>query len=154
MVRINHEATHDVVVVGGGIIGLACAWRSAQAGMSTLVVDRGESAAGPASAVAAGMLAPVTEATFGEHELLRLNLAARAAWPGFAAELAERSGVDVGYSESGALVVAADGGGRALRTALSIVLFAVPLLAILTRYAVAPLPPVARDEAHEDVGPD
>ena len=98
----------DVVVVGAGVIGLACAWRTAQAGMATLVLDRGGAAPGPASAVAAGMLAPVTEATFGEGELLRLNLAARAAWPGFAAELAERSGVDVGYSEAGALVVAAD----------------------------------------------
>jgi glycine oxidase len=97
----------DLVVVGAGIIGLACAWRAAQAGLSVLVLDRGETG-GAASGVAAGMLAPVTEADFGEDELLRLNIAGRAEWPAFAAELAERSGVDLEYRESGALVVAAD----------------------------------------------
>jgi glycine oxidase len=98
---------HDVVVVGAGIVGLACAWRAARAGMSVLVLERSEPGA-QASGVAAGMLAPVTEADFGEHEQLRLNLAARGEWPAFAAELAERSGIDLEYRESGALVVAAD----------------------------------------------
>ena len=98
---------HDVVVVGAGIVGLACAWRAAQAGLSVLVLERGEPG-GQASAAAAGMLAPVTEAMFGEEDLLRLNVAGRAEWPAFAAELSERSGVDVDYVESGALVVATD----------------------------------------------
>jgi glycine oxidase len=97
----------DVVVVGAGIVGLACAWRAAQAGLSVLVVERGEPG-GAASAAAAGMLAPVTEAEFGEEELLRLNMAGRAEWPGFAAELSERSGLDIDYAETGALFVAAD----------------------------------------------
>src|SRR2546423_6739676 len=98
---------HDVIVVGAGIVGLACAWRAAKAGLSVLVLERGEPG-GQASAAAAGMLAPVTEAMFGEEELLRLNIAGRAEWPAFAAALSERSGVDVDYVESGALVVAAD----------------------------------------------
>jgi glycine oxidase len=101
------ERTHDVVVAGAGIVGLACAWRAAQAGMSVLVLDRAADD-GAASRVAAGMLAPVTEAAFGEDELLRLNLAGRAEWPAFAAELAERSGVDLDYSESGAIVAATE----------------------------------------------
>jgi glycine oxidase len=75
--------------------------------MSVVVLER-DRAGGAASGVAAGMLAPVTEAAFGEEELLRLNLAGREEWPSFAAELSERSGIDVGYRESGALVVAAD----------------------------------------------
>src|SRR3954447_18770898 len=99
------DPRHDLVVAGAGIVGLACAWRAARAGLSVLVLDRGAAAA---SGVAAGMLAPVTEAAFGEHELLRLNLAGRAEWPAFAAELAERSGIDLEYSESGALVAAVD----------------------------------------------
>jgi glycine oxidase len=99
------DRRHDLVVAGAGIVGLACAWRAARAGLSVLVLDRGT---GAASGVAAGMLAPVTEAAFGEHELLRLNLAARSEWPAFAAELAERSGVDLEYSETGALVVAVE----------------------------------------------
>src|SRR2546421_10980790 len=98
---------HEVLVVGGGIVGLACAWRIAQSGVSVLVVEREEPGAG-ASGVAAGMLAPVTEAEFGEEALLRLNLEAARAWPVFAARLAEQSGIDTSYRESGALVVAAD----------------------------------------------
>ena len=54
------------------------------------------------------MLAPVMEADFGEEPLVRVNLAARARWPAFAAELEERSGLPTGYRESGALVVATD----------------------------------------------
>ena len=99
--------SYDVVVVGAGIVGLACAWRAAQRGLSVLVLDRGP-AGGGASSTAAGMLAPVTEAEFGEEALLRLNLAGAAAWAAFAAELAERSGLDTGYRQCGALVVAAD----------------------------------------------
>src|ERR687883_43994 len=95
------ERTHDVVVAGAGIVGLACAWRAAQAGLSVLVLDRSWPGAG-ASGVAAGMLAPVTEAEFGEEELLRQNLAARERWPGFAAELEERSGLATHYRDSAA----------------------------------------------------
>ena len=72
-----------------------------------VVLERDEPGAG-ASGVAAGMLAPVTEAEFGEEELLALNLESRALWPGFAAELEELTGLPTGYAESGALVVAAD----------------------------------------------
>src|SRR3954451_18053566 len=101
------STSYDAVVIGGGLIGLACAWRAAERGMSVAVLERGEPGDG-ASGVAAGMLAPVTEADFGEEPLLRLNLASRRLWPGFAEELEERSGLTCGYRESGALVVAAE----------------------------------------------
>ena len=87
---------HDVVVVGAGVIGLACAWRCAQRGLGVLVLEREPEPGAGASGVAAGMLAPVTEAEFGEEALLRLNLAGAELWPAFAAELGERSGVDTG----------------------------------------------------------
>lgn len=54
------------------------------------------------------MLAPVTEADFGEDELLRLNLESAALWPSFAAELEEAGGLPTGYRSDGALVVAVD----------------------------------------------
>ena len=60
------------------------------------------------SDVAAGMLAPVTEADFGEEGPLRVNMLARERWPAFAAELEEVTGLSTGYRDSGALVVAAD----------------------------------------------
>ena len=98
---------YDVAVVGAGIVGLSAAWRLAQRGLSVVVLERGRAGSG-ASSAAAGMLAPVTEAEFGEEALLRLNLAGAETWPAFAAELAERSGLPSGYRECGALVVAVD----------------------------------------------
>ena len=80
------RTSYDLVVVGAGAVGLAAAWRAAQAGLSVLVVERDHAGAG-ASGVAAGMLAPVTEADFGEQDLLALNVEGRALWGAFAAEL-------------------------------------------------------------------
>jgi glycine oxidase len=105
---LPRSTRYDAVVIGAGLIGLACAWRMQQRGLSVLVVDRELEAGAGASQVAAGMLAPVTEADFGEERLLRVNVRGRERWPAFAAELEERSGLPTGYRESGALVVAAD----------------------------------------------
>ncbi len=103
----NATATSDVAVIGGGVIGLAIAWRAAQRGLSVCVLERGELGAG-ASRVAAGMLAPVTEADAGELALLKLGLRSARAWSAFAAELAQAAGADPGLRSSGALVVARD----------------------------------------------
>ncbi len=62
---------------------------------------------------AAGMLAPVGEAHFGEEQLARLTVAAARAWPAFAAALEAASGLEVGYLASGTLLVAADPSDRA-----------------------------------------
>ncbi len=101
----------DAVVVGGGVIGLTAAWRSAQAGLSVTVID--PLPGHGASWAAAGMLAPVTEAHYGEEPLVRLNIAAAERWPTFAHELESNSGVPVGYLQHGTLVVAADASDRA-----------------------------------------
>jgi glycine oxidase len=96
----------DVVVVGGGIIGLASAWRLAQAGLSVTVCDPDPGS--QATHASAGMLAPVTEAHYGEERLLRLNLASAARWPAFAAELEAAAGQPVGFRTCGSLLVAVD----------------------------------------------
>jgi len=103
--------TKAVVVVGGGVIGLSSAWRLAQGGASVTVVDAEEAEA--ASDVAAGMLAPVTEARLGEEPLLALNRASWARWPAFAAEVAGAAGRSIGYRADGTLVVALDADDRA-----------------------------------------
>jgi glycine oxidase len=54
------------------------------------------------------MLAPVSEADAQERALTRLGLESARRWPAFAAELADVSGIDVGYRESGTLVLARD----------------------------------------------
>jgi glycine oxidase len=108
VIQLPQSTRYDAVVIGAGLIGLSCAWRARRRGMSVLVLDRADSIGAETSAVAAGMLAPVTEADFGEEGPLRVNLAARERWPGFAAELEEVTGLPTGYRDSGALVVAAD----------------------------------------------
>lgn len=99
---------YDAVVIGAGLIGLASARRAAERGLSVLVIERAQELGAGASGVAAGMLAPVTEADFGEQGALALHLAARERWPSFAAELERDAGLPVGLRETGALVVAAD----------------------------------------------
>jgi glycine oxidase len=107
-VRLARDAkSFDAVVVGAGAIGLACAWRAAQRGLRVALVDR-EAPGSGATRVAAGMLAPLGEASWGEDALLELNFASARMYPDFAAELAEVSGEAVGYRRVGALHVALD----------------------------------------------
>ncbi|MFE0426862.1 FAD-dependent oxidoreductase, partial [Streptomyces sp. NPDC058953] len=103
--------TPDVLVVGGGIIGLAVAWRAAQRGLAVTVAD--PDPGGGAAGVAAGMLAAVTELHYGEQTLLALNLESARRYPAFVAELEEASGRSVGYRACGTLAVALDADDRA-----------------------------------------
>jgi glycine oxidase len=105
------EGKYDVLVVGGGLIGLVTAWRAAQRGLRTAVAD--PSPGGGAAHVAAGMLAAVTELQYGEQGLLDLNLASAARYPDFAAELTAATGLDTGYRACGTLTVALDADDRA-----------------------------------------
>ena len=107
-------AERDVLVVGGGAIGLAVAWRCAQQGLSVTLVERDELGGG-ASHVAAGMLGPVAEAGFGRAagRLLELGLRSAALWPDFAAELALASGTLSALRGGGTLIVARDAGEAA-----------------------------------------
>ncbi|MBA2504555.1 MAG: glycine oxidase ThiO [Thermoleophilaceae bacterium] len=98
------EQSRDVIVVGAGIIGLACAHRLAADGRDVLCLERGEPG-GASSRAAAGMLAPVTEAEFGEEALYELNIAAAERWPEFAQEIGAAA---AGYRREGALMVAGD----------------------------------------------
>lgn len=99
--------TRGVAVVGGGVIGLAIGWRCAQRGL-TVTVYTDEPGASP---VAAGMLAPVSEAYFGEAGLTGLLLESVRRWPALAGELASYG--DVGYRTDGTLVVALTADDRA-----------------------------------------
>jgi glycine oxidase len=100
-------AAPDAAVIGGGVIGLSVAWAAARRGLRVVVLDRGALGEG-ASRVAAGMLAPVSEADAGEAEVLRAGLASAARWPAFAAALEDAAGTSPGYRRCGTLVVARD----------------------------------------------
>jgi glycine oxidase len=103
----DRSTSFDVVVVGGGAIGLAVGWRAAQRGLRVAVLERAEPGHGT-SWVAAGMLAPVAEARFVEQPLLELGLAAASAYPQFVEELRAASDSDPGYLPCGTLLAARD----------------------------------------------
>lgn len=104
---MNIRSSRDVVVLGGGAIGSAIAWRCAQRGLSVAVADP-EPGRG-AWHTAAGMLAPRTELHYAESALLRLNLGSLFRYPDFVAELTDATGMPTGYVECGTVEVAWDG---------------------------------------------
>jgi len=103
--------THpDVLVLGGGIIGLSCARELALRGLRVEVVERLPHGA-EASLAAGGMLSPLSEK--GNHRggpFLDACLASRDLWGPWVAELEGETGLSVDYDTSGALLVALEEG--------------------------------------------
>lgn len=102
--RISHSP--DVLVIGGGIIGLSIARALDDLGFRVDVLEAHAPGAG-ASNAAAGMLSPITES----HErsaFLTTLLEGRNLWPRWAEELQSETAVDVDFSPSGALLPAFD----------------------------------------------
>jgi glycine oxidase len=104
----------DALVIGGGVIGLAIAWRAAQRGLRVTVADPAPAAG--ATRAAAGMLTPVAEAAYAERELFHLGRASLDRYPAFAAELTGLTGLPTGFAPTGTLQVAYDGGDLAMLT--------------------------------------
>ncbi|MCO5327047.1 MAG: glycine oxidase ThiO [Solirubrobacterales bacterium] len=102
----RRAAGADLLVLGGGVIGLGCAWRAARAGLDVRVVDAGGTER--ATEVAAGMIAPVGEALWGEEALLAAAVESAARWPGFAGELESDAELPVPYRRCGSLHVGLD----------------------------------------------
>ncbi len=96
-----------VLIVGGGVAGLALGWRLLHAGRAVHLFERDRAGRG-ASWAAAGMLAPDAEIGFEDPELYRLNRESLRRWPAFAAALEAESGIGTGFRTGGAVHVAAD----------------------------------------------
>ncbi|HYG61448.1 MAG TPA: glycine oxidase ThiO [Thermoanaerobaculia bacterium] len=94
----------DVLVLGGGIIGLACARVLVREGLSVEVVER-LSAGAEASTAAAGMLAPLSETPV-PGPFLDACRASRDLWPSWVAGLQEESGLAIDYDTGGAFHLA------------------------------------------------
>ncbi|NNJ24498.1 NAD(P)/FAD-dependent oxidoreductase [Alienimonas chondri] len=96
----------DVLIVGGGVIGLSCGVELGRRGRSVTVLERGEVGAqtGPASWAGAGMLPPASlELAVTPRD--RLRALSHARWDDWAAALREETSVEIGYSRRGSLHV-------------------------------------------------
>lgn len=103
--------SYDSIVIGAGVIGSATALRLAQAGQKVLVLERSIPGA-EASSAAAGILGPQMEGSE-DDPLFHLGLDSREAYPAFAEEILELSGIDIGFRRSGLLRVALEEEDRA-----------------------------------------
>jgi glycine oxidase len=97
--------SYDVIVVGGGPVGAACARELTLAGRRVLVLEQGGEI-GQGWRAAAGMLAPQIESEAGDP-LLELGLAGRELYPALAEGLRETTGIDIGLWREGIASVAA-----------------------------------------------
>ncbi|MGV9564054.1 NAD(P)/FAD-dependent oxidoreductase [Streptomyces sp. NPDC003480] len=95
---MTERLTCDVVVVGAGMVGAACAWYAARAGLDVVLVDRGPVAGGTTGA-GEGNLLVSDKAPGPELELALLSLRL---W----ADLAKELGPAVEYEAKGGVVVA------------------------------------------------
>ena len=94
--------TSDVIVIGGGVIGLAIARQLASRGVSAILLERSQPGS-EASWAAAGMLAPQCENI--KHEaFFDLLLKSRELYPDFCEQLKDETGVDVEYRTQGAIM--------------------------------------------------
>ncbi len=99
-------SSYDVIIVGGGAIGAACARELARERRRVLVLDRPETE-GAAWRAAAGMLAPQIESERNES-LYELGVASRDRYADLAAELQDATAIDIGFWREGIARVAFD----------------------------------------------
>src|SRR5688572_1003724 len=100
---VKHSA--DVVVIGGGVIGLTIARSLAQRGAADICLIERASIGREASFAAAGMLAPQAEAN-SQDDFFRLASRSRDLYAEFAASLHEETGIDVELDTTGTLYLA------------------------------------------------
>jgi glycine oxidase len=95
----------DVVIIGGGVIGLSVARALARRNVPNVILIERASLGAEASSAAAGMLAPQAEADCAD-EFFDLACRSRNMYAGFAATLQEETGIDVELDTTGTLYLA------------------------------------------------
>lgn len=101
----DHPATSDIVIVGGGVIGLSLAHALARQGVAVTVLERGECGR-EASWAGAGVLKSGSWRR--DDPLARLRRASLSAYPDFVADLQEQTGIDPEYLACGSLELLLD----------------------------------------------
>ncbi len=92
----------DIVIIGGGVIGLTCAYEIASLGATVTVVDR-QQVGQEASWAGAGMLPPGQ--CSGPSALRNLAKQSTERWSQLSAELLSQTGLDNGFRQCGALQI-------------------------------------------------
>jgi len=100
---IKHTA--DVVIIGGGVIGLTIARALAHRGAGDICLIERDGLGREASFAAGGMLAPQAEAN-SQDDFFRLACCSRDLYANFAASLREETGIDVEFDTTGTLYLA------------------------------------------------
>jgi glycine oxidase len=100
----------DVLVIGGGIVGTAIAWRLAKDGVSVTLLEKGEIGR-ESSWAAGGMLTPVHLADY-PPALAEVCGASLALYEPLCREVAAASGVDPEYRVTGLLLLVTDDAGE------------------------------------------
>jgi glycine oxidase len=104
----------DIVIVGGGVIGLSIAYALVRAGIRLTLLDRRELGR-EASWAGAGLIPPVAERA-SENPVAALRSWSARLYPDWSAGLREETGIDTGYRRTGGVDVAfTDGEDQALR---------------------------------------
>jgi glycine oxidase ThiO len=98
------DATADVIVIGGGVIGLAIAAMAADRGLTVALYSAERR--GAASRAAAGLLVPHYSGEDADSSTMRFMTASRDAYPAYLRWIADRSGVRVPTISSGAVEIA------------------------------------------------
>jgi len=102
---------HDVLIIGGGVIGLSLAWELARRGRSVQVIDQAVPGR-EASWAGAGILPPASLRP-GDHPLDQLRGLACELHPQWAAELKQLTGIDTGYRRCGGIYLGRTAGEAA-----------------------------------------
>jgi glycine oxidase len=97
--------SYEVIIVGGGVIGLSIARSLALVGIKDVCLIERNQLGREASFAAAGMLAPQAEAN-SRDEFFDLLCQSRDLYPTFAAALKEESGIDIELDQTGTLYLA------------------------------------------------
>ncbi|MBM4077715.1 MAG: glycine oxidase ThiO, partial [Planctomycetes bacterium] len=97
------QRSPDVIVVGGGVIGLSIAWELVRRGVSVRVLEQGQ--LGKESSWAGAGMLPPGNPEWAKSPEARLRAASHVLWPEWAEQLHSESGIDTGYVRCGGLEV-------------------------------------------------